>query len=200
MPAPILVRLPPPFGPSWIVLERVTFAPAAVPGSIERLPLTLMLPLSVPVVVVLPSVRVLAPPVKVMASACGPLPESPTPPVIVPVLVMTRLGPTMPAPALALAPPVPPMIMPSLVIVSPFGASRPIPPLPPLLPPVPPVMVPVAALSKVVDGTEPLKMTPSPPPPPSPPPAAPAPPVPPLPPEMLPALVLGDPAPVTIAP
>src|SRR5581483_9151323 len=99
------------------------------------------------------SVRLLNPPVNVMALAWV-VPSLDTPPVIVPLVVTVRFDPVMPAPPAsfavlvpATAPPLPPMIEPALLMVTPVPALMPVAPLPPcakeplLAPPLPPVMV-----------------------------------------------------------
>src|SRR5262249_53391077 len=112
------------------------------------------------------SSSVLVPPVNVMALACAPAPLLAKPPLIVPLLMIVRPEPTMPAPpapavpgapgakprAVPPVPPLPPVTAPELMNVAPVVANcaptPPSPPLPPLLlkpgppaPPLPPVML-----------------------------------------------------------
>ena len=87
MPAPVLATLPPPL----MTLPTVT----AVGWLKVSVPLSTMMPPVRPEVA-LPKVSELAPPVKWIAAAWTPPPD--TPPAIVPDVMIVRFEPTIPSP------------------------------------------------------------------------------------------------------
>ena len=126
-----------------IALAKVWTPPEVTTARVVAAPSTAMSPVSVP-----PSVRLLVPPVKSIASAWTGVASPDMPPAMVPEeLSIDKLVPTTPAPpapaataaefpepSAPAAPPLPPVIMPVFVNVTPFWKKIPTPPSPPAPP------------------------------------------------------------------